>query len=113
MASGFTVDVSQFQLALRAYKAATQKDAATVLNRAGRNLAFRASQFTPKGNPARIRTDLMRDPHLRYALTSLLLKKKGIGPLASPQFAAAVEKFVAKRASSANYLRAGWAQAII
>jgi len=33
--------------------------------------------------------------------------------LPSPQFQKEVDKFVSRRASSANYLRAGWAKAIV
>lgn len=114
MAAGLNkVDTSQFIFALRAYRAATKKDCVTVLNRAARNVAFRASSFTPKGSANKIRRDLMRDPHLRYALTSIILKKRGVGRLPSPQFQKEVDKFVSRRASSANYLRAGWAKAII
>lgn len=112
MPLGNKVDTSQFRLALRAYKAATQKDSVAVLNRAAKNVAFRAASFTPKGNAAKIRRDLMSDPHLRYALTSILLKKKGRGRLPSPQFQKEVDKLLAKRARSANYLRAGWARSI-
>jgi hypothetical protein len=113
MAAGLNeVDTSQFIFALRAYKAATKKDCVEVLNRAARNVAFRASSFTPKGAANKIRRDLMRDPRLRYALTSIALRKKGIGRLPSPQFQKAVDRLVSRRASSANYLRAGWAKAI-
>jgi hypothetical protein len=83
-----------------------------VLNRAGRNVAFRASQFTPAATVGKIRSDLNRDPHLKYALTSLALKKKGIGILPSPQFAKEVEKFVARRVASRAFLRSGWSAAI-
>lgn len=106
------VDTSQFIFALRAYKVATKKDCVEVLNRAARNVAFRASSFTPKGAANKIRRDLMRDPRLRYALTSIALKKRGIGRLPAPEFQKAVDRLVSRRASSANYLRAGWAKAI-
>lgn len=109
---GIKIDTTKFVAALRAYRLATKKDTVEVLNRAARNVAFRASQFTPKGNAGKIRADLMRDPHLRYALTALQLKKTGQGRLPSPQFQAAVDRLVSKRASSANYLRAGWAKAV-
>lgn len=112
MEAGIKIDTSQFSLALRAYKAATKKDSVEVLNRAARNVAFRSSSFTPKGDANRIRRDLMRDEHLRFALTSLSLKKKGVGRLVAPEFQKAVDRFVSKRASSSNYLRAGWARAI-
>lgn len=107
------VDTSQFRFALRAYKAATKKDCVEVLNRAARNVAYRSSSFTPKGQANKIRRDLMSDPHLRYALTAIILKKRGVGRLPSPQFQKEVDKFVSRRASSANYLRAGWAKAIV
>lgn len=113
MATGVKVDTSQFRFALRAYKAATKKDCVDVLNRAAKNVAFRASSFTPKGRANRIRRDLMSDPRLRYALTSIILKKRGVGRLPSPQFQKEVDKFVSRRASSANYLRAGWAKAVV
>lgn len=106
------IDTSKFIFALRAYKAATKKDGAEVLNRAARNVAFRASSATKKGSAARIRASLNRDPHLRYALTALALKKRGVGALKSPEFAREVERFVSHRAASANYLRAAWAKAI-
>lgn len=107
------VDTSQFIFALRAYRAATKKDCVEVLNRAARNVAFRSSSFTPEGNANKIRRDLMRDPHLRFALTAIILKKRGVGRLPSPQFQKEVDKYVSRRASSANYLRAGWAKAIV
>lgn len=106
-------DVSQLIFAFRAYKAATKKDEVEIVNRASRNIAYRASSFTPKGQANKIRRDLMSDPHLRYALTSIILKKRGVGRLPSPQFQKEVDKFVSRRASSANYLRAGWAKAIV
>lgn len=105
-------DVSQLIFAFRAYKAATKKDEVEIVNRAVRNIAYRASSATPKGNANKIRRDLMSDPHLRYALTSIILKKRGVGRLPPPQFQKEVDKFVSRRASSANYLRAGWAKAI-
>lgn len=106
------IDTSDLRKSLRAYKIATGHDWVYILNKKIRDIAFRAASNTPKGNANRIRRDLMRDKHLRYALTSLELKKKGIGALPSPQFQKAVNSFVARRASSANYLRAGWAKAI-
>jgi hypothetical protein len=105
-------NLNKFVFALRAKKAACQHTMPEILNKALLNVAFRASRATPKGNAARIRSELMRDPHLRYALTSIALKKHGIGILKKPEFAKAVASFVSRRASSANYLRAAYAQAI-
>lgn len=109
---GFKSDIEKFKFALRAKKAACQKTLPDILNHAAKNIAFRSSSFVPKANPARIRSELMRDPHLRFALTSMALKRKGIGRLKSPEFARAVLKYVGRRVSSANYLRASFANAI-
>jgi hypothetical protein len=106
-------NISEFVGALRAYKIASQKDGADVLNHAIRNVAYRAAEFTPVASVAKIRSSLMADPHLRYALTSIALKKRGVGMLKSPEFAKEVERFVSRRVSSARYLRAAYAEAII
>ena len=100
-----------FTRALKEYQKETGKDMVDVLNRAGKNVAFRAAQFTPAATVGRIRSDLNRG-NLKYALTSLALRKKGIGILPAPQFAHEVEKFVARRIASRAFLRSGWATAI-
>lgn len=105
-------DQKLFQQALREYQRETGKDMVDVLNRAGRNVAFRAAQFTPAATVGKIRADLNREPHLKYALTSIALRKKGIGILPSPQFRKEVEKFVARRVASRAFLRSGWANAV-
>lgn len=105
-------DTRQFSRALKEYHQATGKDMTEILNRSGRNVAYRAAQFTPAATAAKIRADLNHEPHLKYALTSLALKKKGIGTLKSPLFAREVERFVARRIASRAYLRSGWAPAI-
>lgn len=109
---GFKADIEQFKFALRAKKAACHNTLPDILNHAAKNIAFRSSSFVPKANPAKIRAELMRDPHLRFALTSMALKKKGVGRLKSPEFAKAVLAYVGRRVSSANYLRASFANAI-
>jgi hypothetical protein len=110
--AGSKPKLDKFLFALRAKKAACQHTVPEILNKALLNVAFRAASATPKGSPGRIRADLMRDPNLRYALTAIQLKKRGVGALKSPQFARAVEAFVKRRAASANYLRAAYAKAI-
>lgn len=112
MGPGIQINPSKMVAALRAYKIATCKDEKDILNRAARNTAYRAASATPVASPSKIRRDVMRDPHLRYALTSIALRRKGIGLLKSPEFAKAVSNLVSRRASSAKYLRAGWAKAI-
>lgn len=106
------LDVRQFHRALKEYGEATGKDGAEVLNRAGRNVAYRAAQFTPIAPVARIKRAIMADPHLRYALTSIALKKRGVGVLKSPQFAKEVEALVGRRLASSRYLRSAWRAAV-
>jgi hypothetical protein len=110
--ANLTFNISEFVGALRAYKIASKKDGADVLNHAMKNTAYRAAEFTPVASSSKIRSSLMRDQHLRYALTSLALKRKGVGKLKSPEFAKEVERFISRRASSARYLRAAYAEAI-
>ncbi len=108
-----TFDTREFTRALGLYAEATQKDEAEILNRAARNLAYRAAQNTPVAQAAEIKSGLFRDEHLRFALTSIALKKRGIGALKSPEFQKEVDRFVARRIASRRYLRAAWAPAII
>lgn len=107
-----SLNTSQFEQALRQYESATGKDMADVLNRAARNVAYRAAQNTPVASRAEIKSQLFRDEKLRYALTSIRLKKRGSGILKSPQFEREVEKMVAQRMGSSRYLRAMWKPAI-
>lgn len=108
----FTFDTREFQSALQQYSEATKKDESEILNRAGKNVAYRASQFTPVAEAATIKSGLFADDHLRFALTAMKIKERGMGVLKSPQFAQEVEKFVRSRVASRRYLKAGWAVAI-
>lgn len=105
-------DSKLFTKALLEYEKETGKDMVDVLNRAGKNIAFRAAQFTPSATAGKIRADLNKEPHLKYALTSIALKKKGIGILKSPKFATEVKKLEARRIASRAFLRSGWVPAI-
>ena len=104
-----TLDTRDFERALLNYASATDKDMADVLNRAGRNIAFRAAQFTTPAQPARIRADILAHEGLLEALTSRRLKKKGVR---AENFKTEMKKTLAIRMSSARYLRAAWAEAI-
>lgn len=109
---GLSLNTDEFESALDAYEQATGKDSVEILNRAGLNVAYRAAQFTPVADAADIRSGLLSDPHLVYALTALSLKKRGIGKLPAPEFQAAVAAFIAQRVASRRYLRSGWFDAI-
>ena len=63
--SDLALDTSGFEHALRVYEQATGKSMANVLNRAGRNVAYRAAQATPAASKQQVKADLNRDAHLR------------------------------------------------
>lgn len=107
------LDIGDFEEAMRLWAQATQKDSVEILNRAARNVAYRAAQFTPVASAAEIKGELLKDPKMVYALTALSLKKQGIGMLPKGEMEKAVQAFIARRVGSRRYLRAGWAQAII
>lgn len=114
--SGLSIPTSalnSFADALYQYERATKKDCVEILNRAALNIAYRAAQFTPVAEAADVRSQLFRDSHLVAALTSLSLKKRGIGRLPSPEFEREMKKFVTRRVGSRRYLRSGWAPAIV
>lgn len=102
-----------FEEALDLYMTTTKKDMSEVLNKQALNVAYRAAQFTSFAERGAILRALKVDPHLAYALTSLSLKKRGIGKLPKGQFQAEVDAFIQRRISSSRYLRTGWAPAII
>lgn len=110
---GFEIDTSEIEDALNSYQSATGKDMVDVLNRFGRNVAYRAAQNTPIELPAQIVADLKKDPRLIYALTELSLKSRGITHLEKGQLEKEAQALIARRKGSARYLRVGWAQAII
>lgn len=103
----------EFGEALYVYEKATKKDTVEILNRAALQIAYRAAQFTPVAEAGEIRAQLFRDPHLVAALTSLSLKKRGVGVIAGPLFEKEMQRFVTRRVGSKRYLRSGWAPAII
>jgi hypothetical protein len=102
------VDTKQFVRAMQEYSRATKKDEAEILNRAGRNIAFRAAQFTPITQPARIRAE-MRNNNLAAKILAKRGKFKGVK---ISERKAIVDRMVKARERSARYIRVGWAAAI-
>ena len=101
--------IREFQRALREYEAATGKNAAEVLNRAGGNAALRSAQFTEKATLADMRATNAYDPQRRPAndrtrYTHALFAKKTGRPGSSGE----VRKFFAKRRGSRGYISAGF-----
>lgn len=103
------IDTREFTAAMREYGRATKKDEAEILNRAGRNVAFRAAQFTPQANPAKIKGDLARD----NLAVKILAKRGAFRGVPNSKRAELVRKLEAARIRSIRYVRQGWANAIL
>lgn len=102
------IDAREFTRAVQLYEKATQKDEADILNRAGKNVSFRAAQFTPKATGAKIKAELMRD---KLAIRILSARRKFRG-MTMQKRSAVTRRFIAARVRSARYVSAGWANAI-
>jgi len=118
----FTLELKELQKAMQEYEFATKKDEVEILNRAGRNIAYRASSKTPTARSAKIRAELNREAprqgkydgkvELKYVLASARARAKGLGIMKKPEFRKFVSRFVSQRASSAGYVRSGWQGAV-
>lgn len=116
MSNGFSIpseSLNGFAEALYQYEAATGKDSADILNRAALNVAYRAAQFTPVATAAEIKSGLSGNEKMLAALTSISLRKRGIGVVSAPGFQKEMQNYLTRRVGSRRYLRSGWAPAII
>lgn len=110
MIAKFKMYAKDFQKAAQLYAAATKKDGAYILNRAGMNVAFRAAQGTPRANANAILRALSKDRNeLAVKILSKRGKFKGVSIKDRKQI---VRKFISARRRSAGYIRAGWGPAI-
>ncbi len=114
----------QFNAALRAIKEETKKDGAESLNRACRNVAFKAAEFTPKADPAKIEAELRKDKLGLKIVTKRLRARVGVSFQTSKgartvrrvtrkQIALRTRQLFAKRKKARGFLRAGWFAAIL
>lgn len=112
MPDDFKLDLREFQAALREYGKATKKDCADILNRAGRNVALRAINLTPKATAAKIKADLAANNNAIRA-TIRRLKAKGIPQkgMSRARFALEIKKTIGLRTRSARYVSVGWFKA--
>lgn len=109
----FKLDLTQFQGALREYGKATNRDAADILNRAGRNVAARAIQFTPKATAAKIKAELLSNNRAIYA-TIRRLRRAGVPQrgMSRTKFAQEINRTIAQRTRSAAFVSSGWFPAL-
>lgn len=115
-----TVEVKEFNRAIKEYeKAVTNHDLAYILNRAGRNVATKASHNTPKASLATIDAELDRVGYKQgygpavFALTNWKRAKKGLLPVGGMAMSEPAKDFRSKRHSGRGYIAAGWTPAII
>lgn len=137
----FTVDARELTAAMRQYRLATQKTNAEIVNRAARNIALRAVQFTPKAaiktidrglNKVVQYTDWRGYHHpvpIKYLLAAKWLKKrfegKGKGKLFEmsarrgskrgrqwqKRVGLAAKRIISSRHKGVAYLKSGWLKA--
>lgn len=106
MKAGMEFDMREFTSAMKSIQKATGKDGAEILNRAGRNIAFKAIKYTFKTTVAEITKKLgtpAKPTGLAYGITS-----KALGRKATKE---EVGRMIKRRRSAIGYLKAGWVQA--
>ncbi len=125
-------NIREFQAGIRAIMMATKRTEAEVVNRALKNVAFRAMQYTPHAEPGMIQAELYRDNILIKMATSWLKKKEGApitgrggrvkttksgkirvhGGITRAKIAAAAARLLRIRLSRVRAIRAGWIPAV-
>jgi len=113
-----TADLRAFSAALRKVKEVTRKEEADIVNKALKDVAFRAASFTPKAQASIIRNRLLSDG-LLPALASIACNKKygknmkGARAWGKAEHAAMMLNILAARRRGIGALRAGWIPAIL
>jgi hypothetical protein len=117
----FKLDTSELTKAFEEYRQATQKDMADILNRAGKNVAFKAIRYTPSASKESVRTGLdidvtYKDGHdvlLKYLVVNAFLKKHGQKAVGGKEMGVAASNFMKGRMKTIGYIKAGWLNAAL
>lgn len=121
----FVMNTKQFDAAIALYKEATKKDMSDVLNRALRNVGYKAAEFTPKKEKDQIEIELWTDKiglkfitkKLRARIGQTFQTKKGknrtVRRVTRKQIAKATREFIKRRMKRTGFLRAGWVAALV
>lgn len=127
-----TSNIKEFNRAIQAVGQATKKDGADIVNRALRNVAFRAMQFTESAEPGKIQAELYRDNIALKMAAAHLAKKVGTtkvdrlgntkltrggraqkhGRVTRQQIAAYATRIIKRAINSARAIKAGWIPAV-
>jgi len=100
--------MSRFTRVLREVKTATRKASVEIVNRAARDVAFRAASFTPKTTGAIVAATL--SSKMLAGLASAALRKNG--KFTKAEHKAYMKRILAKRKRGIGGIRAGWIPAI-
>jgi len=131
MSAKITIDYSEMQRAMREYAKVSKADGAEIVNRFGRDVAFKAVTLTPKAEAAAIAVYAPTKPgyegRLHFAKAAKAGAKKGSDKsqvtrtktgrvakrqLGGPMTQAANKSFGRAKASS-GFIKAGWFNAIV
>lgn len=107
-----TVDLDRFRAALRNVMTATKKTESEIVNRAARNIAFRAASFTPKAAADGISSGLKTDGLLPRLASAACNKKFGLKKWGRKQHREMMKAILKRRRAGVGALRAGWIPAI-
>lgn len=110
MKATLTLDTRLFDRTVRAVSVATKRAASDVLNRALKNVAFRAASFTPRRSADEIKAELMANQYALRIVTARL-KRKG-GKFTRKQIAQAARDLINRRRRGSGADRAGWIPAV-
>lgn len=121
---GFVLKTKDFEETINLYKLATKKDLPYILNRALRNVGFKAAEFTPKKDPGQIEAELREDKiglkmvtkKLRGRIGSTYQTRKGrtktIKKVTRKQISLRTRQLISRRKKRVGFLRAGWVAAL-
>lgn len=104
------LDTREFVQALNEYQRATGKDAASILNRAGRNCAFNAIRYTKSAPISKIRKHDPARKNYSGQLFHALAAQEGIDKGKGND--ARARELYNKRLKSRDYHKAGWYNAL-
>jgi hypothetical protein len=115
-----TINLPEFEKAIRDYAQEHEsKTMPQILNKRGRNIASKASNFTPRATAAKISEDLSKPsgrpgygPWL-FVLTNARRKAKGEPSVGGQAMSEPATKFKNARRSHGAYIAAGWVPAIV
>lgn len=105
MSAGMASNIKRFTASLRGVARAVKKPEAEIVNKALKDVGFRAMQFTPFAEPGRIQAELYRD-NILIRMAVARLKKKG--KFTKRQVASEATRILKRRIASSRAARAGW-----